>query len=518
MRRLLKRFTTRGGGIVASGKPSLLFVGHIRHKRPRSFDFLIDTLKQSFDVTPVWVDPARKLNFKALDTAAEYVLLAGLEFLAPFFIAASKRVVVVPLYDVSADLPDTHYVLNRQARVLNLSVSMHARTLAHEMTSHLMRYAPDPEAMPQQMDFGTTRAVFWQRQPHGQIDLSAVRQMLAGQLDGLHVHTPADDGQAFNPDRLEGFDCPVTTSDWSKDPGDFEALLDGANIFVAPRRTEGLGHSMLAAMARGMVVIASDRPTHNEYITHGLSGLLYDDPTTPVDLRGRGAERLARLGANARLAMKTTYQAWQAGQDGLLGFVLDTPKAQVPHQPDVTPTLHSIMAAYPQGLGAYKQMLDSTRPVGQILSRWDQVEEALHKTGHSANPKAVPRSEVFFFGYNSAQPILGRGWSLSEAALTWAVEHTATLNIPLSLNRDFTRLEIEARSIAECDLSVIVNGTGIGKMALNGMFQRKTFKLSRRYQQKGLMRIALCVDPKQVFPNVEPRPLKFALKSLTLGL
>ena len=50
--------------------------------------------------------------------------------------------------------------------------------------------------------------------------------------------------------------------------------LDQANIFVAPRLSEGVGLSFVEALARGCAVFAHDAPTMNEYITHKKNGFL----------------------------------------------------------------------------------------------------------------------------------------------------------------------------------------------------------------------------------------------------
>lgn len=50
--------------------------------------------------------------------------------------------------------------------------------------------------------------------------------------------------------------------------------LDQANIFVAPRLSEGVGLSFIEALARGCAVFAHDAPTMNEYISHKKNGYL----------------------------------------------------------------------------------------------------------------------------------------------------------------------------------------------------------------------------------------------------
>ncbi len=104
-------------------------------------------------------------------------------------------------------------------------------------------------------------------------------------------------------------------------------LLADCNVFLAPRRLEGIGLSILEAMAMGLAVIAPDRPTMNEYIEHGVTGYLYD-PKRPqmIDLR-----RAAEVGGSARVSMSVGRQEWIASRPRVLADVLAaTPVATHP--------------------------------------------------------------------------------------------------------------------------------------------------------------------------------------------
>jgi hypothetical protein len=71
-------------------------------------------------------------------------------------------------------------------------------------------------------------------------------------------------------------------------------------------------------MAMGLAVVAPDRPTMNEYITHGHTGLLYDFlRPAPVDLR-----EAAAMGARARAATAAGRRRWEDSRPRLLEAVL----------------------------------------------------------------------------------------------------------------------------------------------------------------------------------------------------
>jgi len=120
------------------------------------------------------------------------------------------------------------------------------------------------------------------------------------------------------PTEAEQKEYNIVTSAWFAEKRDFFNILDRANIFFAPRRAEGIGQSFLEAMARGQCVIAPDNGTMNEYILHGVNGLLYDpEHPAPLDF-----SRFAELGEAARRSVAIGYQRWIAAEDHLEEFIL----------------------------------------------------------------------------------------------------------------------------------------------------------------------------------------------------
>lgn len=140
---------------------------------------------------------------------------------------------------------------------------------------------------------------------------------------------------------------------------EYLSLLNRANIFIAPRKLEGVGITFLEAMARGCCVIAYDHPTMNEYIRHGENGLLFGAGNPRTGWAGRITNLLYRafnklswqfrhrpiprpaltmrqnwdeirradvvqLGANARQSMREGYAQWINSLPQYAQFVLST--------------------------------------------------------------------------------------------------------------------------------------------------------------------------------------------------
>ncbi len=498
-------------------KPRLLFVDHIFHTKTRSFDFLVKILEDVFDVIVVYIDPAEPVDTKQLEDRADYVVIAQMDFLTPLFVVWGKRVTVVQMYDGSAGLPDDHFELNRQVQYLNFSVSLHARAIALGAKSHLVRYFPEPISDAGEQDFSTLRGFFWQRLPNANLNLPKVRKLLENDLDSLHVHTPTDDGTPFDPEILEGMGCDVTTSDWFEHHSDFTKIMDGCNVFVAPRIAEGIGHAFLEAMARGMVVIAHDLPTHNEYISNWTNGILFSDQVSNIPLK-ENHNRLAEISKNAKLSVAVGHQAWKDSHGGICDFVKNADQAVVPDLPELVPAVQELLAAYQMGIANYTAALQNNKHLCHMLGHWSELQAQLSDKNGVAKDIKAPKEDHIFFGFGAGDSILENGWATPEKSHVWAIERQASLNIPLPKDNIPKSIGLNCRGIVEGDLFVFANGTKIGKLNMGGTFRAENIKVPKKVFNDNLniLNIELKVPEKTKIPSLEDRTLTFACKAISL--
>jgi glycosyltransferase involved in cell wall biosynthesis len=88
---------------------------------------------------------------------------------------------------------------------------------------------------------------------------------------------------------------------------DYWDTLNQCNVYIAPRVTEGIGMSFLEAMAMGIAVAAADKPTMNEYISHGDNGFLFDmSNLQPLDFSDAAA--VGQRGRDSISALEKQFQ------------------------------------------------------------------------------------------------------------------------------------------------------------------------------------------------------------------
>ena len=75
----------------------------------------------------------------------------------------------------------------------------------------------------------------------------------------------------------------------------------------------------LEAMARGMLIIANDLPTHNEYICNWVNGILYDR-NNPCYVNLDSADK---IGDMARESVFRGHHNWLRSIDSMKSYLFD---------------------------------------------------------------------------------------------------------------------------------------------------------------------------------------------------
>lgn len=219
------------------------------------------------------------------------------------FALGCPNIVFVPMYD---DCPKDQ---DSWKSYLGFKILCFSSTLHEQLTAwgHLclkVRYqTPIPER--RALHDGKVRGFFWPRTLGW--SWSDLRQGLEGTLwDSFHLHTGHTPSGCELPTERDFPAGSFRHSEWFEKKEDFQAVLEGINVFLAPRRYEGIGMALLEALAMGACVVAADEPTACEYIEHGQDGLLLG-PSTALKIDAATAQR---IGVAARTKATEFRQRW----------------------------------------------------------------------------------------------------------------------------------------------------------------------------------------------------------------
>lgn len=210
-------------------------------------------------------------------------------------------------------------------KALNFSSALHSMVNGFGIKSKSVRFYQEVQDSFKRPTDGL-RGFFWLRREE-QIPWSTIRTLIGNtEFKSFHLHLATDPGTKEGvPPCQEDIDkYSITISTWFDDKKDFELVLDGANVFFAPRAEEGIGQSTLEAFSRGQCVVAPNQGTMNEYIINGVNGFLYERDN-PVALDFSSA---LALGHEGWQAARIGFQEWQRQEEDIVKFVL-TPCADL---------------------------------------------------------------------------------------------------------------------------------------------------------------------------------------------
>lgn len=280
-------------------RPRVAIVDHSYHAKTKSTEFLFDLFREFFEVDVFWDESwkSRKDRFSmgGMPVRGDYEWIVFLQVFPPpgiFRFLKCKNILCVPMLDGMIGVPPEYFSRLRNCYFLSFSRTLHGFLTELGHRSFYLQYFPkvgheDDFVKKSADDNSGNAAFFWQRREPVTSQVVSALLGESSSVSKLHVHLKSDPGFEYLEDAVAEFpsDLELTTSTWLETREEFHQLVARSGIFFAPREYEGIGMSFLEALGLGKCVVSPDRPTANEYIEHGVNGLLYDpaDPK-PLDL------------------------------------------------------------------------------------------------------------------------------------------------------------------------------------------------------------------------------------------
>ena len=295
-------------------REKLAFVDHSFHKKFKSSQFFKDLLETRYKVVEFWDKKwqgGSGVNYQAIKSGNFSIIvfwqilpsIPVLQKLTP------SRLVWIPMYDTETKkrptLIDYAPYLGLGLKVICFSQTLFKKINRAGLESYCYKYQPRPSNQPAAMK--ENRVFFWQRT--SDVTWQTLKKLFKpDDIDHLTLKlTPDPNYAASYPSLIDKYRYSISLIErWLK-KDEYHHQLNSSNIFVAPRLNEGIGLAFLEALAAGMLLIAPDRPTMNEYITHNKTGFLFD-PTNPKPLDLSEIQPIAKA---SFLQAKRNYLAWE---------------------------------------------------------------------------------------------------------------------------------------------------------------------------------------------------------------
>lgn len=297
----------------------IVYIGHSYHNKTKSSAFLIDYLKQFYDVEVLWDESWLGGPFPDVSFIDESYLgviffqnLPNRKILENI---KNDNLIFFPMYDAVVGGLNDNFRDNLQGlKIINFSKTLHEKLKKWGFDSIYVQYFPDSQKfIPGKGD----EVFFWQRIT--KISINTITKLFGENDDWkIHIHKVVDPYHQFvQPSEEDGINFRITYSDWFETREELWDLIKQKGIYIAPREFEGIGLSFLEAMAMGKAVIAVNNPTMNEYIDHGKTGYRFDlSNPEKIDL-----SNLEQVQKNSFDFMHEGRKKWEKDKHRIIDFI-----------------------------------------------------------------------------------------------------------------------------------------------------------------------------------------------------
>ncbi len=326
----------------------IFYVGHPAHVWSASTVFIEKALSRYGEISmyrPNIFNVAEILQ-KGLDETFDLYVFFQFDFMAYPFLAAGKKVLIIPMVDGSATYGVDHWKALSGATFLSFSPTMAKYLKKYSNLVFQTQYFPEPQTY---VTPSEASVYYWPREDNFERFLTRAVKFVPKDIKLLSIRLDA--GQTISNQTR-------TTIEKNLDVEILEISGRGAHLervkrasgILASRKAEGIGHSFLEAMSYGRFVVASDYPTMSEYIKNGHNGFLTKKALIDRHLTS------AQLGLNAHQAVIEGRQSYLSFEQSL-GHILETAlSSPIARKGSVARNLDSAVSIYrglsfPKGFG-----------------------------------------------------------------------------------------------------------------------------------------------------------------------
>lgn len=313
----------------------IAYVDHSFHKKTLSTGFLPEILRRHGHAVDYFWDESwsggSPVTWGAVANHDAVIMFQAYSpILEQYYRQLHPNVIFIPMLDQFGIWRGPLFNLSRfwepfqGSKIISFSGAVHAIAVSNGISSYQCRYYQKVA----EKDLSETDGMhgfFWLRR-EDQIPWKTIRTLISeSNFDSFHIHLASDPGspQPELPSEDDIGRFKITTSTWFKEKTEIEKVLMRANVFFCPRMEEGIGQSFLEALSRGQCVVAPNHGTMNEYILHGVNGLLYDRSNSePLCF-----DHSKLIGRTARKSVAIGRRQWEQDEERLVRYILTPSEA-----------------------------------------------------------------------------------------------------------------------------------------------------------------------------------------------
>ena len=270
-------------------KEKLAFVDYWHHKYTRSGDFLRNILSEEFEITNFWWKPKEKFPIQELSSFKNIFFFHVMFPYQAMRTFLNKKILWAPMYDALIFKNKFEKkIFWRQISLLGIKVLEFSKKISESIDGEniellKLKYYIKSEQIYNYRKDNKIRVFFWDR---GQIKIDDwIKLFDLNQIDKI-IYYPMVDPSRKIVNKIENYPKEKIEIINKKflPKNEYLELMKNCNVFIAPRRKEGIGMSIVEAISKGMYIVGYNEATMNEYITNDKIGYLFGKNSKNLNL------------------------------------------------------------------------------------------------------------------------------------------------------------------------------------------------------------------------------------------
>lgn len=301
----------------------MAFVDHSFHKLSRSGDFLRDLFSEHFRVTNYWDDSWNGGGSIPFDELSKYEYVFFFQIIHPQknLRKIKSKIIWAPMYDSEKFNHSYWMMISALAiKIMSFSEKIHEQCIKYNVDSLPLKYYRNPDDYRYPQPQKGNHFFFWYR---GGIGFDDIKKIIdPNDVDSFIYKStpdPTRKRESISEEDKKIYKLKILETDFIPEE-EYRGLFSQYNIFISPRKKEGIGMSFLEAIAAGKCVVGYNDATMNEYITNNETGYLFTEESGKLDLT-----KVQGVISRSYTAAKNGYTEWQRTTHDIPIFITSNP-------------------------------------------------------------------------------------------------------------------------------------------------------------------------------------------------
>jgi len=267
-------------------KKKIAFIDYWSHRNTKSSNFIRKIISKEFEITNFWWKEKDKIPLNKIDKF-EYIFFWHVIF--PHQIMKKlkdKKIMWAPMYD-ALNFKNSFFRLIFWKQISNLGIKV--LKFSNKITESIgeadidtlkLNYFMKPDVNHKQKKLKELNIFFWNR---GRIQIKDWLFLFHQNAINRIFYLPRPDpgmkiikNNFFSKRRKVNIEL-LTKKYLPKN--EYLKIFEKCNVFIAPRKKEGIGLTIVEAISRGMFIVGYNDSTMNEYIINKKVGFIFDENT-----------------------------------------------------------------------------------------------------------------------------------------------------------------------------------------------------------------------------------------------